>query len=154
MLTDFIKAIASASMGPFFRRPIETILARLVDSWQYTQPLHLRHLSLIRDTALRGTVSYFVQYSLRNFATLVKEGRASWEAVETPVQKKAGRPPPIDATPNLDEYGFVIGDEPTKLLKQGNATLRECLEVVKPGDYITTSRDPVAVLLRDGTYGT
>lgn len=140
-------------MGSFFRRPIEAVLARFVDSWQYTQPLHLRHLSLIRDTALRGTISYFVQYSFENFEKLVKDGKASWEAVQTPVKKKAGHPPPIEAQPKLDEHGFVVSEEYTKLVKQGNATLRECLEAAKPSNYVVTSHDPVAVQLRDGTYG-
>ncbi|WEW61236.1 hypothetical protein PRK78_006726 [Emydomyces testavorans] len=145
--------IAAASMGIFFRRPIEALLARLVDSWQYTQPLHLRHLSLIRDTALRGTISYFIQYSFRNFAALVKDGQASWEAVETPIKKSVGRPAPISAKPKLDEHGFVIGNGPPLLLRQGNATLREGLEVAKPSDYVISFRDPIAVHLRDGSLG-
>ncbi|EFW19676.1 hypothetical protein D8B26_007873 [Coccidioides posadasii str. Silveira] len=145
--------IAGESMGIFFRRPIEALLSRLVDSWQYSQPLHLRHLSLVRDTALRGTISYFVQYSVRNFAALVEDGQASWEAVETPVKKGATRPPPIDAKPELDAHGFVITKEPPNLVKQGNATLRECLESAKPNDYVVTHRDPAVVCLRDGTFG-
>ncbi|EEP79975.1 predicted protein [Uncinocarpus reesii 1704] len=145
--------IAAKSLGNFFRRPVESLLSRLVDSWQYTQPLHLRHLALIRDTALRSTTFYFVQYSFRNFAALVNDGQASWEAVGTAVKKNAGRPPPIDAKAEVDKYGFVIEKCPSNLLRQGNATLQECLECARPSNYATTSLDPVVVYLRDGTFG-
>ena len=143
-------------MGPFFKRPLEAYLARLVESWQFSQPRHLRHLSLIRDTALRGTISHYVQYSLRNFLTLVNDGHASWEAVEFQPRQgksKVAVAPPTDAVPELDGYGFPTNDRPHNLLRDGDATLRECLEFAKPQDHVLTTNDPIALEFGAGKYG-
>ena len=107
-------------MGTFFRRPLEAYLSRIVQSWQSSQPPHLRHLSLVRDTALRGTIAHYVQYSLRNFTALVNEGHASWEAVR--FQPKAGeKTPATDVVPQLDQYGFPVDNETYDQIKDNPA---------------------------------
>ncbi|KAI2402762.1 hypothetical protein LOZ67_001529 [Ophidiomyces ophidiicola] len=145
--------IVAASMGPFFRRPIEALVSRLVNSWQFAQPLHIRYLSLVRDTALRGTISYFVHYSYETFAALVENGQASWEAVSGSGKKDGSRFRPIDAKPVFDEYGFPPGNEPPNILNHGSSSLWECLNIAKPTDYVATHRDPMVVHLPDGTLG-
>ena len=139
-------------MGIFFKRPVEATLSRLTENWQNSQPLHLRHLAIVRDSALRGTVYHYIQYSFENFAALARDGHATWEAIESrPMPgKNASKALGVDAKPTLDEYGFPIRDEPTGLLKKGNATLRECLEVTKPWLQVPPMRGPVVAKRENG----
>jgi transcription factor C subunit 3 len=124
---------------------------RLVDQRLAFYCHTLRHLTLVRDSAVRGTTSFYIQYSLRNFASLVREGRAAWEAVDSG-KKGEILQYLLESQYNYDEYGFVQSDGPPGLVNGGNATLRHCLEAVKPRGYIANVRDPVAVRNSDGTY--
>lgn len=142
--------------GGFFRRPLENALSRVVECWQLSQPPHLRHLAIVRDTAVRRTITHYIHYSARNFRRLVDAGQTSWEAVEfVPKDSKAANVvvPPVDVVPELDEYGLPPAIPANQLLKKGDATLLECLLVAKPADYLISSSDPVAVRLDDGRYG-
>ncbi|KAL1956408.1 hypothetical protein VTO42DRAFT_7294 [Malbranchea cinnamomea] len=143
--------VTAASMGILFRRPVEGILSRLTESWQVTQPTHLRHLALVRDSEVRGTITFFLHYSFRNYASLVSQGRKVWEAVQH-MSKRGTKGLPVDAQPQVDNYGFPVNNVPTGLVNQGNSTLREGLEAGKPTDYKPTKRDPVAVEQADGTW--
>ena len=60
--------------------------------------------------------------------------------------------PATDVLPQLDKYGFPKDNETCDLLRDGYATLRECLEVSIPRDYALTSSDPIAVKMDDGSY--
>lgn len=142
--------------GGFFRRPLENALGRLVACWQMSQPLHLRHLAIVRDIALRRTITHYVHYSANNFRKLVDAGDATWEAVEFVPKGAKGntiRVPPVDASPQLDEYGLSIDVPRKELLKHGNSTLLECMLSVKPSDYSCTSTDLSAVRVEGDTYG-
>ncbi|EEH35572.2 hypothetical protein PAAG_06619 [Paracoccidioides lutzii Pb01] len=146
--------ITNSCMGAFYRRPTESLMSRLVETWQLSQPLHLRHLALVRDVALRGTVSMYIHYSLRNFASLVNEGQVSWEAVKFSREGKGvAKVPPVDAIPQIDAYGFPADERPSNLLNDGDATLKSCLEAVRPSDYTLTTFDPVIIKRRNGSYG-
>ncbi|EPS32819.1 hypothetical protein PDE_07779 [Penicillium oxalicum 114-2] len=141
--------------GSIYRRPSENALHRLTDCWQLSQPSHLRHLGIVRDTAIEKTTFFYVHYSIQNFAKLVEEGDASWEAVEFPASKlKAAKfeIPPVDAKAKRDQYGFhestVIGN----LVKNGNASLFEAVAVCKPPTYLLSSSDPMPVQLPDGHF--
>ncbi|RHZ48946.1 hypothetical protein CDV55_101892 [Aspergillus turcosus] len=141
--------------GSFFRRPLENTLARLVECWQLSQPLHLRHLAIVRDTALEKTVTHYIHYSMANFQKLVDAGEASWEAVEfVPRNTKADKisVPPVDAVPELDENGLPKAVPTKELIKNGNASLRAGILVVNPADYNCTGNDPMPVRLKDGSY--
>ncbi|OJD11358.1 hypothetical protein AJ78_07860 [Emergomyces pasteurianus Ep9510] len=141
-----------ACMGSFYRRPIEYTVSRLVETWQLSQPLHLRHLALVRDVGLRGTISMYIHYSLRHFSSLVDQGQVSWEAVKLSQEGKGGvNVPPVDARAEVDAYGFPVNGKPLNLLNDGDATLRACLETAKPSDYTLTTFDPVISKRRDGT---
>ncbi|KAL4931986.1 putative TFIIIC transcription initiation factor complex subunits Tfc3 [Aspergillus undulatus] len=147
--------VLKACVGVFWRRPLENTLARLSECWQLSQPPHLRHLALVRDTALHRTITHYVQYSARNFGKLVEAGEALWEAVEfAPRNPKLDnvRVPPVDAKPQLDIYGLPFDAPATELLKNGDCSLSECMWVVKPKDYTISSSDPKAVKLEDGGY--
>lgn len=140
-------------MGSFFRKPLETVLSRLTGSWQSSQPLHLRHLAILRDTALNKTVYYYIHYSFDHFSSLVSNGHASWDAVTGGPRsgKRVLNAPPANAKATLDKYGFPV-DVSQLLLRKGNATLRECLEASKPSKWNLTFNDPIAISLLDGTY--
>lgn len=129
---------------------------RLVDLWQVAQPLHLRHLAIVRDMAMKKTVMYYVHYSVNNFAKLVEAGQAEWEAVEFPAKKAKALKldaPPFGAVPQLDELGFPKKQFPRGLLKNANSTLLDGVLAAKPTDYLLSSADPFVVKLADGRYG-
>lgn len=132
------------------------MLVRLVDCWQLSQPPHMRHLAIVRDTALIQRTTHYVHYSARNFQRLVDAGEASWEAVEYIPKGDKSDPlhvPAVDAVPQLDPYGLPLIAPTSKLLKNGNATLLECTIVGRPEDYIHSNSDIRATQLKDGTYG-
>jgi transcription factor C subunit 3 len=139
--------------GKFFKRPAENLVHRLVDFWQIAQPLHLRHFAVVRDMAMAKTVMFYVHYSADNFAILVDEGRAAWEAVEFPAKKAKSLKinlPPYGARPNLDEFGFPANVFPRGLLKNPYSTLRDGMAAVKPADYTLSSSDPFIAELANG----
>jgi transcription factor C subunit 3 len=147
--------ILRAGFGSFFRRPLENTLARLVECWQLSQPLHLRHLAIVRDTALEKTITHYIHYSTANFQKLVDAGEASWEAVEfVPRNTKAEKisVPPIDAVPELDQNGLPKAAPTKELIKNGNASLLAGILVVNPADYNCTGNDPMPLRLKDGSY--
>ncbi|OJJ88485.1 putative TFIIIC transcription initiation factor complex subunits Tfc3 [Aspergillus glaucus CBS 516.65] len=144
--------IVRICFGGFFRRPLENALGRLVECWQLSQPAHLRHLAIVRDTVLHRTQAMYLYYSATTYRNLVEAGDAVWEAVEYSSKNTNGRIPPIDVVPRLDEYGFPLKGPSKELLKKGNASLLECMAVGKPEDYNRSFSDPVAVQLEDGSY--
>lgn len=126
-----------------------------MECWQLSQPPYLRHLALVRDTALQRTITHYVHYSATNFSKLVEAGDASWEAVEfVPRNNKLDTipVPPVDAKPQLDDYGLPL-DAPTgDLVKNGDCSLADGIWVVKPRDYKCSSSDPQAIKLEGGSY--
>ncbi|PYI02777.1 hypothetical protein BO78DRAFT_350977 [Aspergillus sclerotiicarbonarius CBS 121057] len=149
------QGILRACFGGYFRRPLENAVSRLVECWQLSQPLHLRHLAIVRDTALQRTITHYVHYTATNFKQIVDSGEAVWEAVEfAPKKLKTNniRIPPVDAVPELDEYGLFLAIPRKEVLRNGNATLLECIVAGKPPNYVFSSSDAVAARLEDGTY--
>lgn len=94
----------------------------------------------------------YLYYTTRNYRKLVEAGDATWEAVECTSKNANSRVPPVDAVPQLDEYGFPLTRPSKELLENGNASLLECMATCKPEDYTRSSSDPVAVRLADGSY--
>ena len=133
-------------------------MPHFVECWQLSQPPHLRHLALVRDTALTGTITHYIHYSLNNFRRLVGSGQATWEAVEY-VSKggksnkaQASRIPPVDAAPELDAYGLPKNVPTKDLIRNGNVALLECISSCKPADYAYSYMDIGAVKRSDGSY--
>ncbi|RAL04798.1 putative TFIIIC transcription initiation factor complex subunits Tfc3 [Aspergillus ibericus CBS 121593] len=149
------QGILRACFGGYFRRPLENAVSRLVECWQLSQPPHLRHLAIVRDTALQRTITHYVHYTATNFKQLVDSGEALWEAVEfAPKKLKTNnvRVPPVDAVPELDTYGLPLEVPRKEVLKNGHATLLECILAVKPPNYVFSGSDALAARLEDGTY--
>ncbi|KAJ5166011.1 hypothetical protein N7492_006307 [Penicillium capsulatum] len=145
--------INRACFGTFYRRPTENLIHRLVDCWQISQPPHLRHLAIVRDSTIERTILYYIHYSARNFTNLVEAGTASWEAVEFPVKKAktSNVPvPPIDAPKDVDVNGFPR-QKPRGLVKNGRIGLFEGLMLCRPTDYSVTSSDPTLCRYADGS---
>jgi hypothetical protein len=121
------------TMGKFWKRPTESYMTRLTDNWELSQPHHLRHLALVRDTAVTEE-RRFVHYVFRtygNFQKAVDEGQVSWEAVSKEAQKlaaskKPGRPQKPQQETILNQWGFTDLDVNDFHRRIGSSTLAEC----------------------------
>lgn len=136
-------------------RPIETQLARLTDCWQISQPLHLRHLAIVKDIALSGRSSHYVYFTYENFKKRVESGNASWEAVINIAEndqraKKYGVA--LGALPKLDDFGFPSIQTSLLQDEQNVASLHDCSRSFKPA-AITEYRHLVVKENEDGTSG-
>ena len=141
--------------GGLVKRPLEYQLGRLVNQWQISQPPHLRHLAIIRDTAMKRSVTHYVHYSYENFKSLVDSGRASWEAVETVPENKKGKSAAaaLASKPDLDEYGFPKLQASLFQGQFNNATPSECALAINVKPLSLASFDSTLKKLHDGTYG-
>ncbi len=144
-------------LGRFVSRPVENQLTRIVDHWQVSQPPHLRHLAIIRDTAMGKKSTYYVHYTYDNFKKLVENGEASWEAVSiVGADSKDMQQPAFAADSNVevDEFGFP--NIPTVLFqgRHNDATVSQCANAVDVHMAPTSKNDPVVRALSDGIYGT
>lgn len=95
--------LANRLTGPAWRRPLDQVLTLLTDAWEHSQPPHLRHLGIVRDTGVHGY--QFKSYD--NFQKAVDAGQATWEAVRGSVKSK-GKSKAVDPQPALDEWGFPL----------------------------------------------
>ena len=136
-------------------RTIETHLSKIVEAWQLSQPLHLRHLSIVRDTGLIGNRAHYVHYSFENFKSLVDSGEKAWEAVSTVavIDRKNESIAPLHAQPDLDEYGFPRLQHSLFHGRYNDATLSECVELADKENLILSQADPLAFKLDNNTWG-
>ncbi|KAL8732119.1 MAG: hypothetical protein Q9181_004064 [Wetmoreana brouardii] len=147
--------LKNRSMGCFMIRPTENYLSKLVEMWQMSQPLHLRHLAIVRDTALTNGIPHYVHYSFPNFKKLVDEGRASWEAVMTVTKehKQFKHVAALEAEPELDENGFPKLPDNLFQGRHNDANLAECIKGADNSPPSLSSWDPRVVKLDDGSWG-
>ena len=144
-------------MGDHVRKPLEDYVSRLVDSWQISQPLHLRHLSIVKDTVLKGKTQIYIYYTYENFKKLVEGGTGFWEAVKTvPSEVTIGKnfAAALDAKPDVDEYGFPRIEKTKFQGHQNDATLGECVSALNVDPLHISSNDPVLRKHDDGSFGT
>lgn len=133
-------------MGDRIRRPLDEYVLRMADSWQISQPLHLRHLSIVRDTVLRGKTQTYIYYTYENFKSLVEGGTAFWEAVQTipsEVTKGKNVAAALDAKPDVDEYGFPRLEDNQFQGRQNDATLEQCVSALQIDPLHISAKDPV-----------
>lgn len=136
-------------------RPVETQLARLTECWQISQPLHLRHLAIVKDITLSGRSSHYVYFTFENFGRRVESGNASWEAVINIAEndqraKKYGAA--LSALPKLDEFGFPSIQSSLFQDEHNLASLHDCNRDFKP-TALTENRHLVVRENEDGTGG-
>ena len=130
---------------------------RLVECWQISQPLYLRHLSIVRDTVLRGKTNVYIYYTFENFRRLVENKTAFWEAVTTVpdgVTNGINVAASLDATPKLDEHGFPVLDFNPFHGQDNSATLEECVSALHAEPFRLAIHDPVLKKQINGSYGT
>ncbi|KAI9695725.1 MAG: RNA polymerase III transcription initiation factor complex subunit [Candelina mexicana] len=147
-------ALKASSLGTRYQRPLEHHLQRFTDCWQASQPLHLRHLAIVRDTAQTQKYAHYNHLSYDNFQKKVDAGETSWEAVETTQKDNKKKPKgwhAIGAEPDLDEYGFAPISANRFAGKNGDATLLESVLAANVRPYNLTTHDPVAYKKEDGT---
>lgn len=123
--------------------------------WQMSQPLHLRHLAIIRDAALTDGIPHYIHYSFVNFRKLVDEGKASWESVMTITKEHEdfGTTAAIEAESELDEMGFPKLPENLFQGRHNDAGLVECIKGAGKSRLSLSAADPKAVKLSDGNWG-
>lgn len=97
--------LANRLTGPMWRRPLDQVMALLTDVWQSSQPPHLRHLAIVRDTDVHGKLVHFRYKTYGNFEKTVESGDATWDAVqESASARKKGKANVSQAS--LDEWDF------------------------------------------------
>ncbi|KAI4201588.1 MAG: hypothetical protein LQ348_001630 [Seirophora lacunosa] len=144
--------IKNRSMGSFNLRPTENHLSRLAEMWQMSQPLHLRHLCIIRDAALTNRVPHYVHYSFENFQKLVDDGKASWDSVMTITKehKDFKNIAAIEAKPELDDNGFPQLSSSLFYGPNYHATLVDCSRGIDISPLPRSTIDPKVVKSKDG----
>ena len=127
------------SVGQFWKRAMDEMLVKLTDLWQFSQPAHLRHLAIVKDTCQRGKQPTFQYRTYENFEKAVVIGDAFWEGVFGPEEKGKGKAKQkkaeaaAAALPDVDEWGFPKVNQKLFVGQNGAATLEECRRNVKPG---------------------
>jgi hypothetical protein len=126
------------SVGQFWKRAMDEMLVKLTDLWQFSQPPHLRHLAIVKDTCQRGKQPTFQYRTYENFEKAVVIGDAFWEGVFGPEEKGKGKAKQkkaeaaAAALPNVDEWGFEKVNQKLFVGQNGAATLEECRKNAKP----------------------
>lgn len=126
------------SVGQFWKRAMDEMLVKLTDLWQFSQPPHLRHLAIVKDTCQRGKQPTFQYRTYENFEKAVVIGDAFWEGVFGPEEKGKGKAKQkkaeaaAAALPDVDEWGFQKVNQKLFVGQNGAATLEECRKNAKP----------------------
>jgi hypothetical protein len=126
------------SVGQFWKRAMDEMLVKLTDLWQFSQPAHLRHLAIVKDTCQRGKQPTFQYRTYENFEKAVVIGDAFWEGVFGPEEKGKGKAKQkkaeaaATALPDVDEWGFQRVNQKLFVGQSGAATLEECRRNAKP----------------------
>lgn len=142
-------------LGKFFLKPVEHQVSRIVDFWQISQPLHLRHLAVVRDIAMVAKTSFYVHFSYDNFKKLANSGEASWEAVMIlgeNKKKEKNRLSFLDEKSDMDEHGFPKLQSSLFQGRYNDATLAQCVQALNAKPFVLHRSDLVAYELDDGTY--
>lgn len=148
--------------GSFWKRPLETLIARLTDEWNKNQPMHVRHLALVRDTAMsidKKRVHYLYR-THQNFQKAVDEGEVSWEALGLDEGKKGARPrkPTPASLSSVDRWGFRELNKADFHKSTGTSSLAEsCATIVRhrnrPRDWEAKLVDGDSTARRSSTPG-
>ena len=140
-----IPQIRERLFGDDYKKPTESILGRLVDAWQISQPLYLRHLAIVRDTVLQGKSPIYIHYTYGNFRRLVDGGKATWKAVTTIATTKSeegSKAALLDSQPDNDEHGFPTLDVRAFQGENRDATLSESSAKMPPASISSHTNRP------------
>lgn len=78
-----LPSLRNVLFGEHYKKPAESIINKLVQVWQLSQPLHLRHLAVMRDTVLHGKSPVYLHFTYDEYKSLVQKGNRSWSAITT-----------------------------------------------------------------------
>jgi len=129
-------------IGQFWKRAMDEMLVKLTDLWQYSQPPHLRYLSIVKDTGQRGKQPTFQYRTYENFVKAVEIGDAFWEGVfgadgnagnSKAKSSKKKAEAAASAEPDLDVWGFPHVNRKLFVGQNGSSTLEECRRNAKNG---------------------
>lgn len=129
-----LNGLATSLMGAQYKKPIEELLAKLTNSWQLSQPMHLRHLAIVRDSVQSGKTSVYVYYTFEHYQKLVDAGQKTWEAVLM-LQDNKQRLNIIDTVhvyAEMDEHGFPNLDISQFQGGHNDGQLTECVPLSRP----------------------
>jgi hypothetical protein len=129
------------TVGKFWKRPVESYISRLTDSWEQSQPPHLRHLALVRDTAVSNEKKFlhYVYRTYDNYGKAVEQGHADWEVVSIEAKKGASGDKGIGPKTNrsdsleLDPWGFLKMSANGFERRLGSSTIAECRASINRG---------------------
>ncbi|KAL8952812.1 MAG: hypothetical protein Q9222_001284 [Ikaeria aurantiellina] len=146
--------LKNRASGCFIVRPTEHYLSRLVEMWQVSQPLHLRHLAIVRDATLTKGIPHYIHYTFPNFQKLVDKGQASWDSVMiiTKDHKQYKDVAAFDAKPELDIYGFPKLSDTLFQGRHNDASLTQCAQGTHARLPSLSAFDPKAVQLKGGGW--
>jgi hypothetical protein len=164
--TDTAK-LRDITTGFFWKRPIESLVTRLTDGWDKHQPMHVRHLALVRDTAMavdKKRVHYLYR-THQNFQKAVDVGEVTWDALELDENKKGARskkPQTSVAVSSVDSWGFLKLNLNDFHQGTGTSSLAEsCAAIVKkkrnPRDWeakLMNGESPLQTLSTPGQEAT
>lgn len=154
--------IRDQGLGTFYRRPIDSILGRISDIWHISQPPHLRHFAIIRDTGQSDKYLHYVYRTYGNFQLAVDVAEAAWEVVITqPVNQNAGKKPRAKNQKNvretihqeygeLNEWGFPEIHESCFEGRNGMATLKDAHKTVMANLKLLPSRGYIPKFVTGG----
>ncbi|GIZ46296.1 hypothetical protein CKM354_000942600 [Cercospora kikuchii] len=140
--------LQSAVVGPLWKRPMDESLAHLTDIWQHSQPPHLRHLTVVRDTAVFGRSAQFKYRTLANFEKAVTAGKAVWDAVLDNTSSKAKKNP-LEEKPDLDQWGFPKVAHKLLAGRDGRASLTDGRKGVLVDRMLAVGVDEDEVVVED-----
>nr|OQO17865.1 hypothetical protein B0A51_16644 [Rachicladosporium sp. CCFEE 5018] len=116
------------SVGPLWKRAVDDTLIRLTAAWHLSQPSHLRHLAIVRDSSQSSGAPTYHYRTYDNFQKAVDAGHVAWDY--SGARARAGPMEGHVVGPTgdsvIDAWGFSV--VPSKLLVHGtgDATLAEC----------------------------
>lgn len=121
------------TMGKFWRRPTESYISRLTDNWELSQPRHLRHLALIRDTTVTNEkrLVHYVYRTHGNYQKAVDDKLAAWEVVSREAQKGGSKKAEEETA--LNQWGFPDPNMNDFHMKLGSSSISRCSAAVSGG---------------------
>ncbi|KAK3691558.1 hypothetical protein LTR37_018567, partial [Vermiconidia calcicola] len=127
-------ALSNRVTGPFWRRPFEEIMLRLTENPELSQPPHLRHLGVVKDTVATAGRSQHRYRTTPHFEYAVAKGEAEWPLAmmtEDGRSKGKGKGKQKAALssvrrPELDEWGFPRLRDSLFAGRDGRASLSGC----------------------------
>lgn len=136
--------------GLFWQRPAEHAMTRMGEFWQYAQPLHLRHLGLVRDTAITKAHTHYVNFTFENFVHLVAMGHAEWETLNLNTPRRGT--PRIEPcrTAEFTDNGWPLKLRYRKQRHGGAYSLQDGMEALALKPWRPTAMEPVVHQTKSG----